>query len=489
MTPVPEQGRLEELPLPRLLLMLHRERFSGALTLSRDRVGKRILFQQGLPVFAESNLASESLGVQLMDAGKLSRADYNRVVRHIDERRCKEGTALLALGVLEPKELFLALKDQLRTRIVECFGWPHGSFFVDPGQETAAEAQPFRTDLYALLQEGLETHWSSDRILQDLSPRMEEYPSRSKAFDQVAERLRRDPAVEALLEAFDGSRTLWRAVQVAHTPRALAAAWVLDAADALAYHDAPGRADVAAVPEREVEIVVAASADPQGRRARNAPDAREPRELDPRAAALMREIRERHEALDSLDHYQLLGVARDAPQDAVRRAYLQAAKTYHPDALARAGLDAQMRELANRVFAAISRAHAVLSDPKRRRDYDAVQGTRDTDLDANRLAQAETNYRKAEILVRQGNFRGALDYLRSAVDLWPEECAYQSALGWTLYKKAPSEPEAAREHLERAARLDPDDGVTQFRLSVVLRALGDESAAETAARRAQNLGS
>ena len=49
-------GRIEETPLPRLLLALHAERFGGSLTLSRDRVGKRFLFHKGAPVFAESNL-------------------------------------------------------------------------------------------------------------------------------------------------------------------------------------------------------------------------------------------------------------------------------------------------------------------------------------------------------------------------------------------------------------------------------------------------
>ena len=102
---------------------------------------------------------------------------------------------------------------------------------------------------------------------------------------------------------------------------------------------------------------------------------------------------------------------------------------------------------ANRIFGEIGKAHAVLGNEQGRRDYDATLDTNSTDLDADRLAQAETLYRKAEILMRQGNFRGALEFLAPSVELWPEECAYQSACGWSLYKKMPSEPEAAREHL------------------------------------------
>jgi tetratricopeptide (TPR) repeat protein len=478
MVAVPEHGRLDEIPLPRLLLDLYQARYGGALTLSRDRVGKRFLFQEGVPVFAESNLASESLGVQLMDRGRISRADYNKVVGHIERTRCKEGTALLDLKLLEPKGLFAALKDQVRLRIIECFGWPHGEFYVDPSSEPPADAQPFRADVYSLLQEGIEAHWSSDRIISDLEPNMRRYPRRGRSFDRAVARLRQDPAVQALTEAVDGTRTLWKVVQAANTPRALAAAWVLDATAALEYADqaarssqAPGDVDC------DVEIVIG-DAKPSG-----APSPAQPAAAGPgserkapvgndQAKALLREIAERFERLGDLDSYALLGVAPNAEASDIKRAYHQAAKTYHPDALARAGLDAEAREKANKVFAEIGKAHAVLSDPERRRDYDAVRATNDTDLDANRLAQAETLFRKAEVLLQLGNFKGALEFLQPAVDLWPEECTYQSALGWALYKKSPSEPEAALEHLERARRIDPNEAETEFRLSIVRRSLG-----------------
>jgi len=140
------------------------------------------------------------------------------------------------------------------------------------------------------------------------------------------------------------------------------------------------------------------------------------------------------------------------------------------------------------VFGEISKAHATLSDPERRVRYDEERRGAGSGIDANRLANAENFYRKGEILMRQGNFRGAFDFLKPAVDLWPDDCTYQSALGWTYYKKTPSEPEVARQHLERALALDADDGVTLFRLGVVLRALGQAEAAQAAHARASRLG-
>jgi tetratricopeptide (TPR) repeat protein len=303
----------------------------------------------------------------------------------------------------------------------------------------------------------------------------------------VAARLRADPGVEAVLEAIDGTRSLWKVLQHAATPRALAAAWVLDASGAI-----DCREQAVGSLASEVEIVVdetrAARAEVRSGAAAPAAAARRATGAT-QVQGLKREIEDKFQRLAQLDHYQILGLEPSTNPAAIKRAYLEAAKRYHPDALARLGLDEALRAQANRVFAEIGKAHAVLSDPRRRRDYDSVRGTQSSGLDANRLAQAETLFRKGDVLIRSGNFRGAVEFLRPCVELWPEECAYQSALGWALYKKQPPEVEAAREHLERAIRLDPDDGVTLFRLSVVLRELGDVAGAEAAATRAERSGS
>lgn len=471
MVAIPEHGRLEETPFPRLLLDLYRGRFSGTLMLTRDRVGKRFLLHEGVPVYAESNLASESLGVQLMDAGKLSRADYQRVGAYVERERCKEGRALLDLELLDARGLFVALKDQVRIRLLECFAWPRGEFHVDPGSQPSPEARPLRADLLPLLQEGLAAHWSTERILQQLEPDMDRYARPGRRFEDLARRLLRDESVDALLAGLDGERTLWRVVQAARTPLALAACWVLHAAGGLAFTQAPASAGGPS----EVELVVAGSAPVRSEAAAAKNPARRP--LDPHALeTLGAEIAERFERLGDLDHYALLGVARSADAASIKAAYHRAAKAYHPDALARAGLDGETRARASRVFAEIGKAHAVLADSARRRAYDESLTRQGDEVDADRLANAETNYRKGEILVRQGNFRGAVDYLRAAVDLWPEEAAYQSALGWALFKKTPSEPGAAREHLEQALRLDARDAVSLSRLAAVLRALGEDVA-------------
>src|SRR5919205_2573998 len=63
---------------------------------------------------------------------------------------------------------------------------------------------------------------------------------------------------------------------------------------------------------------------------------------------------------DQINYYEVLGVSRNASQSEIRNAYRRLAKERHPD---RAGGD-------EAEFSRLQEAHAVLSDPNRRRQHD-----------------------------------------------------------------------------------------------------------------------
>ena len=66
------------------------------------------------------------------------------------------------------------------------------------------------------------------------------------------------------------------------------------------------------------------------------------------------------------DYYKTLGVSKNASADEIKQAYRKLARKYHPDAN-KGNASAEER------FKEISEAHNVLSDEKRRKEYDEAR--------------------------------------------------------------------------------------------------------------------
>jgi curved DNA-binding protein len=88
-------------------------------------------------------------------------------------------------------------------------------------------------------------------------------------------------------------------------------------------------------------------------------------------------------AVGASDHYEALGVGRDASEDDIRRAYRRLARQYHPDVNKEPGAEDR--------FKAVSEAYDVLRDPEKRSQYDRYG----------------SNWRAAREAERQGRGAGA----------------------------------------------------------------------------------
>ncbi|HEX2484343.1 MAG TPA: DnaJ domain-containing protein [Myxococcota bacterium] len=501
--PVPT-GRLEARPVPRLLVELAAAGATGTLVLEgpgRERA--RVAWLRGMPVDCACEPAAPGLIDFLRERGAIDAATAGRARAARETQSISEEAALLSLRAVAPRDLVLARKDLLARRLVSLARLEAGAFRFEGDTSAPAGSEPLRIDPLPVVQRMLATEWRPDRLLGDLEGRLRAYPRPGTDFERAAARLERGAGVDALLGALDGSQTAWALLGATGDRSRIAALWVLDACGALAWSETPaaaagdaagesGDASAAAAggatpasdePLIEIEVAhrPARTADVEAAASRAARAAKD----DALAAALEAEIAERRSRLDELDHYALLGVARGAAAADVKRAYLKAAKRFHPDALSRLGLEALKRD-ANELFAAITRAHEVLSDPARRRDYDASLDGH-VQIDADRVAQAEVLYRKADLLMRAGQFQQALELAQGAVALWAEDAAYQGAYGWCLFKKNPPDPARALEHLQRAVALDPRDAVAHLRLGIVLREAGDAAGATRATANARAL--
>jgi Flp pilus assembly protein TadD len=446
-----------------------------------------------MPVSCNLDPPGPGLVELLAGRGALPAKDADRVRLAQVQKSCAEEAALLGLGVVAPRELVLARKELLMQRLVALGRFETGDFRAG-GEPPPAASEPLRVDPLPAVQRLLAAHWRPDRMLGDLEPKLRLFPSAAPSCAALVARFERSPGLEDLASALGGERRAGALVAGASDRSRIEALWILEVSGALVWSETAAAAGAAAEaaaprvpagPEIEIEVVGGAAAGPRADAAAEARTARAEAAEDSRTAELRSEIAAKRARLAELDHYELLGVARNVAPGDLKRAYLKAAKRFHPDALARLGLEELKRD-ANELFAAITRAHEVLSDAERRREYDAGLAGH-VQIDADRVAQAESLYRRAELMMRAGQFAGALELVQGAVNLWPEDSAYQGALGWCLYKKSAPDEARAREHLEKAVALDPKDAVAHLRLGIVLKAVGDAAGAARATGRARQL--
>ena len=68
--------------------------------------------------------------------------------------------------------------------------------------------------------------------------------------------------------------------------------------------------------------------------------------------------------MDYKDYYKIMGVARDASQDEIKRVYRKLARKYHPDVSKEANAEERFKE--------VQEAYEVLKDPEKRAAYDQL---------------------------------------------------------------------------------------------------------------------
>ncbi len=144
------------------------------------------------------------------------------------------------------------------------------------------------------------------------------------------------------------------------------------------------------------------------------------------------------------DYFTALGVAKTASPDEVKKAFLEAIKTWHPDRVP-AGLE-DLRPVFTKVFGRLELARGTLTDPTRRARYVEELTKPVTSATGSDLTSAEANleFRKAEVLIKKNDLVQAEQHLRRAVGLSPSNADFLVALV-SVQVKADTPKEKLRE--------------------------------------------
>lgn len=188
------------------------------------------------------------------------------------------------------------------------------------------------------------------------------------------------------------------------------------------------------------------------------------------------EITERARSIDTENYFEMLGIDRSAGSAAVRDAYFEQVKRFHPDRLpAEFG---PLKPWVERIFQQVTEAKDTLSDEARRGPYvKTVQnggGTPASDRKVQAIVMAALEFQKVEVLARRKSYREALDTLETAITLNPEEPEYLAMKGYLLMQVEESVADLphALELADRALLLHVRSERAHLTRGIVLRRLG-----------------
>ncbi|MBI2389468.1 MAG: DnaJ domain-containing protein [Deltaproteobacteria bacterium] len=120
----------------------------------------------------------------------------------------------------------------------------------------------------------------------------------------------------------------------------------------------------------------------------SAADLDEPADLD---RALKIRVLDLHGWLEEIDHYELLGVARDVDRKAIKSAYYALAATFHTDRHFGKSLGSFKAKM-EAIFGRLTVAHDTLANKTRRAEYDAYVADRDRTRAFERYLAGEDPY-------------------------------------------------------------------------------------------------
>lgn len=447
------------------------QRFTGVLRLSDAGRPYAVYWDDGAIVFAESSSPEDQVGrvaaeAKLVDAAALS--DSLRRLANSPGRTQMD--ILVQMGALDGESGPKLSRLILTRRSLRVFALPSASWTVSAEKHGKKEGGPVepRWTLYHGLRHGYDERRLGDE-LGDLA--------------NHAVRLAADAG--SILDLFgfaDEERVLtgylakgyWELHDLAEAcltlPRQVVLAGVaaLRAVEAL---DVQPAAKVPRLRKRMRETTLPLRGGPRAMQFPGPPPTSPPPPPPPATPTAVLPTREQIMAklaqVDAqVDHFVLLGVARDATGAQIKQAYMSLVWTYHSDRLALAGLES-MKPQVDRILARLNEAQSVLANDVRRREYltvlsqggeQAVKKRSDVEsAKARKLVDAEKRFLEGEMHLRRQAWAPAIECFRAAVELNGDEAEHHALLAWARWCAAGDKQAVFREvkdGLDKAVKLN-----------------------------------
>jgi curved DNA-binding protein CbpA len=507
------QGTLEATPLGHLLVYGLDRLLTGTLVLEEPNGKKHaIYFDDGGPAKAKIQDPILFLGRVLVEQKAISDAVYERTLATATERRMLHGQVLLAEGAIDEATLREGLREQLSRQVLWMFSLPPSTMFgyydrlnfLERWGGAGVRAKPL-----ALIWRGVKNYAHAGHLAEVLA-RFGDQPIILHV-DAPIRRFRFEPREQAIIDVLRAkpqplNELIGRGLADEAYVRRLVYALIImrqletgiPGVEPIGVDEAPSSSRMPVVSVQPPRPGVTPRSGFGGHQDAHSPSgsipaqgghggkARTPSSDPPAAspppfrpvespeqAAFRAEIRERA-ARGGESYYDLLGVAPDAVPSVIQGAFFQLAKKWHPDRL---GPDlADVKDLATKVFARMSEAHQILSDPARRKEYDDVRkdggGSAEEQEQVQRVIRAATAFQKAEVLMKRNNLPAALEEAKKALELDPSQADYIALLAWLEASQLNPNLDDIFARIEKATRMEPNNTRIRWYRGLILKRMG-----------------
>ena len=467
-----QSGQLSEAPLAALLLKLHDHRATGSLDLQRGNVQKVIHLAGGCPIFVQSNLRSETLGILLVRRGGLTEEQHRNVLDEAQRTGAKYGQALVKLGLMAEDQVMAELVAQTRFKVEVCLRWQDGSWQYADDPTIAQRVPNCAAEPLSLVFQGLKRGFNveeAQRRISRLQPLAAALPKLDKRFEDY-----RSLFVEAhgpeLLDAIQRGASLTDLRQDPQVHRLLLQLDVLSQCGLLRWQT-PRRRQTPASPEAKerdslgLEALMSMDAAGASSPATASSDAGSGLAVeatqavseiaDERTAIAKQLIEATYLGLHDKTHYEILGIIKETDRTGIEVAYQIKRKQFDLASYQNLNLGPTHSHLSE-IIARLDQAFEVLSNAASRSAYDqellAVQRA-----SKSRALEAEQLFRHGLSLLQQAHYTQAADAFTRAADL-DEQGEYVVHRVLALYMSSGRSEEAATEALVRVsavAQADP----------------------------------
>lgn len=442
-------GTLAEVSFPKLLFHFTVSKVTGRLVLFNQTVKKEIYLSNGKPVAATSTLERDQLGQHLVRNQRLTSDQLQQILSDASGNQQRLGEYLIQHGIVSPHELVDHLRQQMLEKIYEIFFWRVGHYSFYDGQEYSGSLLPMNLSPWEVIVEGIRQGYEHGELSEVLEPYHDRFLLPGNYQHVHPSQLGLQPVEIKVFNLASPHRTVGGLLsRIGVNQKAeksalsmmylgLELGLLVLGEEAQGVISSPEDIEAAEAWDQEMEPQ---AGQPEGEIERDGPGgftATPP--MSSEEENLLKHLNE----LKGRNFFERLGLDTTVGSAAVSKAFLDVARTYHPDNVPQDAPE-RVRNLYSEIFSLLNEAQQKLSDDSSRAAYlEALEsGLTDDQVDVGYIIEAENIFAKGEALLSARKYAQALEQFDEAIKHNAEEGEFYIYRGYAMFMAKPA-PEAS----------------------------------------------